>query len=262
MGDFPLVDAMYRDGFRCSRLQPRDGRDGGTARARLRHHARGVGRFALASQQAAEGGGERWAGSTTRSRRHVRRARRRTTIAADEHPRAGTTIEALRKLPPAFPEGRRAARASSRPARRPASPTAARRWCWRVAPPCAPRPPSARAAARLGHGGRRSGADGHRAGAGGPQAARSPAAGARRLRSRRAERSLRAAGARGAADLPIERDRLNVNGGAIALGHPIGCTGTRILVTLLHEMRRRRARRGLATLCVSGGLGMAMAVKS
>jgi acetyl-CoA C-acetyltransferase len=62
-------------------------------------------------------------------------------------------------------------------------------------------------------------------------------------------------------DLPIDPDRLNVNGGAIALGHPIGCTGTRILVTLVHEMRRRRARRGLATLCVSGGLGMALAVE-
>ena len=62
-------------------------------------------------------------------------------------------------------------------------------------------------------------------------------------------------------DIPIDRDRLNVNGGAIALGHPIGATGTRILVTLLYEMARRRARRGLATLCVSGGLGMALAVE-
>jgi acetyl-CoA C-acetyltransferase len=63
-------------------------------------------------------------------------------------------------------------------------------------------------------------------------------------------------------DEPIPADRLNVNGGAIALGHPIGCTGTRILVTLLHEMRRRGAKRGLATLCVSGGLGMALAVEA
>jgi acetyl-CoA C-acetyltransferase len=61
------------------------------------------------------------------------------------------------------------------------------------------------------------------------------------------------------ADLPIPADRLNVNGGAIALGHPIGCTGTRIVVTLIHEMLRRKAKRGLATLCVSGGMGMAMA---
>ena len=60
-------------------------------------------------------------------------------------------------------------------------------------------------------------------------------------------------------DEPIAADRLNVNGGAIALGHPIGCTGARIIVTLLHEMQKRGARRGLATLCVSGGMGMAMA---
>ena len=60
-------------------------------------------------------------------------------------------------------------------------------------------------------------------------------------------------------DLPIDPARVNVNGGAIALGHPIGSTGTRIVVTLVHEMRRRGARLGLATLCVSGGLGMAMA---
>jgi acetyl-CoA C-acetyltransferase len=60
-------------------------------------------------------------------------------------------------------------------------------------------------------------------------------------------------------DLPIDPRRVNVNGGAIALGHPIGATGTRIVVTLLHEMRRRGAKLGLATLCVSGGLGMAMA---
>ena len=57
-------------------------------------------------------------------------------------------------------------------------------------------------------------------------------------------------------ELPVERERLNVNGGSIALGHPIGCTGARIVVTLLHEMRRRDVRRGLATLCVSGGMGM------
>lgn len=60
-------------------------------------------------------------------------------------------------------------------------------------------------------------------------------------------------------DVPIPAEKLNVNGGAIALGHPIGCTGTRIVVTLLHEMQRRGVKRGLATLCVSGGLGMAMA---
>jgi acetyl-CoA C-acetyltransferase len=63
-------------------------------------------------------------------------------------------------------------------------------------------------------------------------------------------------------DEPIASERLNVNGGAIALGHPIGCTGARILVTLAHEMRRRHAKRGLATLCVSGGMGMAMGIEA
>jgi acetyl-CoA C-acetyltransferase len=63
-------------------------------------------------------------------------------------------------------------------------------------------------------------------------------------------------------ELHFDRERLNVNGGAIALGHPIGCTGTRIVVTLLHEMLKRKVRRGLATLCVSGGMGMALALEN
>jgi acetyl-CoA C-acetyltransferase len=63
-------------------------------------------------------------------------------------------------------------------------------------------------------------------------------------------------------ELNFNRDRLNVNGGAIAIGHPIGCTGARITVTLLHEMLKRNTKRGVATLCVSGGLGMALALEN
>jgi acetyl-CoA C-acetyltransferase len=63
-------------------------------------------------------------------------------------------------------------------------------------------------------------------------------------------------------ELNFNRDKLNINGGAIALGHPIGCTGTRITVTLLHEMRKRNTKRGVATLCVSGGMGMALALEN
>jgi acetyl-CoA C-acetyltransferase len=59
-------------------------------------------------------------------------------------------------------------------------------------------------------------------------------------------------------ELGFDRAKLNVNGGAIALGHPTGCSGTRIVVTLLHELARRKGRYGLATLCVSGGQGMAV----
>jgi acetyl-CoA acyltransferase len=58
-------------------------------------------------------------------------------------------------------------------------------------------------------------------------------------------------------ELPIEPNRLNVNGGAIALGHPLGCTGAKLTATLLHEMRRRRSRYGMVTMCVGGGMGAA-----
>lgn len=61
--------------------------------------------------------------------------------------------------------------------------------------------------------------------------------------------------------LGLDPERVNVNGGAVALGHPIGASGARVLVTLLHEMARRDARRGVATLCIGGGMGIAMCVE-
>jgi acetyl-CoA C-acetyltransferase len=63
-------------------------------------------------------------------------------------------------------------------------------------------------------------------------------------------------------ELDIDPERINPHGGAIALGHPIGASGGRILVTLLHEMRRRNAGRGLATLCVGGGQGQALVIRN
>ena len=63
-------------------------------------------------------------------------------------------------------------------------------------------------------------------------------------------------------DLRIPREKVNVNGGAIALGHPIGASGARILVTLLHEMAKRDSKKGLATLCIGGGMGIAMCIES
>jgi acetyl-CoA C-acetyltransferase len=62
-------------------------------------------------------------------------------------------------------------------------------------------------------------------------------------------------------DLGFDVSKLNVNGGAIALGHPVGASGCRILVTLLHEMQRRDAKTGLATLCIGGGMGCSTIVK-
>jgi acetyl-CoA C-acetyltransferase len=63
-------------------------------------------------------------------------------------------------------------------------------------------------------------------------------------------------------DLVLDRDRVNVNGGAIALGHPLGMTGTRLLLTLTLELRRRDLKRGLATACIGGGQGIAAIVET
>ena len=61
--------------------------------------------------------------------------------------------------------------------------------------------------------------------------------------------------------LKIPEEKVNVNGGAIALGHPIGASGARVLVTLLHEMLKRDSKKGLATLCIGGGMGVAMCLE-
>jgi acetyl-CoA acyltransferase len=58
-------------------------------------------------------------------------------------------------------------------------------------------------------------------------------------------------------ELQLPRERVNVNGGAIALGHPLGCTGAKLTATLLHEMQRRKARYGMVTMCIGGGMGAA-----
>jgi acetyl-CoA C-acetyltransferase len=63
-------------------------------------------------------------------------------------------------------------------------------------------------------------------------------------------------------DLDLSHEVTNVNGGAIAIGHPIGASGCRVLNTLLFEMKRRQAKKGLATLCIGGGMGVAMCVES
>jgi len=62
-------------------------------------------------------------------------------------------------------------------------------------------------------------------------------------------------------ELGLDREKTNVNGGAIALGHPLGATGTRLVITLLYELRRRRKKYGLATACIGGGQGIAVVIE-
>jgi acetyl-CoA C-acetyltransferase len=262
MGNFTLVDAMYRDGFRCSLSGLIMGE---TAELLARQY--GITRaesdaYALASQHKAEA-----ATVAGRFKDEITAAPgldakgKPIELDVDEHPRAGATIEGLGKLPLVFPNvdgqtgiitagsssgitdgGAAVVLAHEDEAKRRGLTPMARILGWAT-----------------------TGVDPRLMGIG-------PVPAVRRLL---AETGLtlddfdlveinEAFAPQVLAvlkDLPFAADRVNVNGGAIALGHPIGATGTRILVTLLYEMARRGARRGLATLCVSGGLGMAIAVE-
>jgi len=260
MGNFKLVDAMHRDGFFCPLSQLLMGQ---TAEVLARQY--GITReesdaFALGSQQKAE-----TAIAAGRFAEEIVPAPGKDTkgrpvdLSADEHPRAGATIEGLRKLPLVFEpvdglSGIITAGTSSGITDGGAAVVLA----------------EAEEAARRGLkplarivGWATEGVDPRIMGIG-------PVPAVRKLLQRTGLRlddfdlvELNEAFAPQVLavlrDLPIDPARVNVNGGAIALGHPIGATGTRIVVTLLHEMRRRGAKLGLATLCVSGGLGMAMA---
>jgi acetyl-CoA C-acetyltransferase len=263
MGNFALVDAMYRDGFFCPLSNLLMGQT-----AEVLAHQYDITReqsdaYALESQHRAEA-----AIAAGRFAPEITPAPGRDAKGAvveldrDEHPRAGTTIEGLRKLPTVFEPvdgragiitagsssgitdgGAAVVLASADEAKRRGRRPLARIIGWAT-----------------------TGVDPRIMGIG-------PVPAIRRLLERTGLRvedfdlvELNEAFAPQVLavlrDIPIDPARLNVNGGAIALGHPIGCTGTRILVTLLYEMQRRGAKRGLATLCVSGGLGMALAVEA
>jgi acetyl-CoA C-acetyltransferase len=262
MGNFKLVDAMYRDGFFCPLSQLIMGQ---TAEVLAREY--GITReasdeFALGSQRKAEAAiaAGRFADEITPAPGLDAKGKP-VDLTVDEHPRAGATIEGLRKLPLVFDpvdgvSGIITAGSSSgvtdggaavvlaredEVARRGLTPMA-RIIGWATA-----------------------GVDPRIMGIGPVPAVKKLLAATNlklndfdlvELNEAFAPQVLAVL-----RDLPIDPARLNVNGGAIALGHPIGCTGTRIVVTLLYEMQRRGAKRGLATLCVSGGLGMAMAVE-
>ena len=262
LGQFTVADAMYRDGFLC----PLSGLImGQTAEILARRY--GISRresdaYAVESQQRAERAitADLFKAEIALVALPDRKGAPRV-VDRDEHPRFGTTLEALAKLPPAFPEveghpgiitagsssgitdgGAALVLASAERARDLGVEPMARIVGWATAGVdprimgIGPVPAMHRLFARTGL----SVGD----------------FGLVELNEAFAAQVLAVLH-----DVPIPRDRLNVNGGAIALGHPIGCTGARILVTLVHEMARRGARRGLATLCVSGGMGMALAVE-
>ena len=261
MGHFQFVDAMYRDGF----ADPLSGLImGETAEVLARQY--GITReqsdqFALDSQRKAEAAQK--AGHFTREIAPVtiKEKGKDVQITADEHPRHGSTIEALRKLPLTFPkvEGNdgiiTAGSASGITDGAAALVLASAEFA---------KARGLKPVAKL-VGWSSAGVDPRIMGIG-------PVPAIAKLKDRTGlsigdfdlveiNEAFAAQVLAVLKDVPIAAEKLNVNGGAIALGHPIGCSGARIVVTLLHELQRRGQTKGLATLCVSGGMGMAMAIE-
>jgi acetyl-CoA C-acetyltransferase len=254
MGDSEIVDAMYRDGFLC----PLCGQlMGETAENLVREY--GILRaeqdaYALESQRRAARAIEEARFADEIAAVTVTGKKGAAEISRDEHPRSDSTLESLARLPPAFdPEGTvHAGNSSGITDGAAALVLATQEQIHKGSVE-----PLARVAAWTS-----AGVDPARMGVG-------PVPAIRTLLQKTGLRlsdvdlielneAFAAQVIACARDLSLDLARVNVNGGAIALGHPIGATGARIVTTLLHEMRRRQAKRGIATLCVSGGMGMAV----
>jgi acetyl-CoA C-acetyltransferase len=263
IGHQQLVDGMYQDGFLCPLSHLVMGETAELLAAQYKISRAEQDGYALESQRRA-------AAAITSGRFRdeivsvaVKEKRGDRVLEADEHPRGDTTAESLARLAPAFSKNGTitAGNASGITDGAAALVLASEEWLKRArAAGQAPTP-----LARIGDCAI-TGVDPKVMGIG-------PVPALRQLfgRNRRslADYDLVELNEAFAAqvlacdrELGFDRARLNVNGGAIALGHPIGCTGARIAVTLVHEMQRRGSRRGLATLCVSGGLGMAMEIEA
>jgi acetyl-CoA C-acetyltransferase len=257
MGDQQVIDAMYRDGFLCPLCGQLMGETAETLAERYSIPRSEQDQYAAETQQRCERARKAGLFNDEIVPVRVRGPKGEVVVTADEHPRDGVTVEAMAKLPPVFkPEGTVHAGNSS----------------GIVDGAAAMLVLSGAAVKRLGvkpmgriTGYAIAGVDPAIMGIGPVPAMRAllektglaigdidlielnEAFAAQVLACQR--------------DLKLDLARVNVNGGAIALGHPIGATGARIVVTLLHEMRRRSARRGVATLCISGGQGIAILVE-
>jgi acetyl-CoA C-acetyltransferase len=255
MGHGELVDGMYRDGFLC----PLCGQlMGETAENLVREY--GILRaeqdeYAAESQRRAE---KAWAsGRFAEEIAPVEIAGKKGSVVVekDEHPRPGTTAEALGKLPPVFDAENGTVHAGNSSGITDGA--AALVLATEEMAKKAGVEPLGRVVAWTS-----AGVEPERMGIGPVPAIRSLLQKTNRKLSDIDLVELNEAFAAQviacARELPMDLAKVNVNGGAIALGHPIGATGARITTTLLHEMKKRGAKTGMATLCVSGGMGMAV----
>jgi acetyl-CoA C-acetyltransferase len=259
MGDQPVLDGMYHDGFFCPLAGKVMGETAETLAERYRIPRDEQDAFALRSQQRAA---RAWEEGRFRSEVVPVKAPARggeVVIDRDEHPRPDTTAAALAKLPCVFRETEGTVTAGNSSGITDGAAALAVVSADRAA--SLGLRPQARLLGVAG-----AGVDPNVMGIGVVPAVRRLL---EQVRLRLEDFDLVEVNEAFAAqvlacdrELHFDPERLNVNGGAIALGHPIGATGARIVVTLLHEMARRRARRGLAALCISGGMGLAAAFEA
>ena len=257
LGDEPLVDAMYRDGYLCPLCDQLMGETSETLATEYSISREEQDRYALASNQRA---GRAWSEGRFASEVvpvTVGEGKRAVTVERDEHPRADAALEEMAGLRPVFRKdgtitaGNASAITDGAAAIMLLSENAAKRHG--VKPQ----------AIVLGYAS--SGVDPARMGLGPVPAVRELLA---RLELDLAAMDVIELNEAFASqvlacdrELKFDREKLNPNGGAISLGHPTGCSGTRVVVTLLAELERVKGRYGLATLCVSGGQGMALVVE-
>ena len=252
-GDGPLDDGMYRDGFHCPLADQLMGETAETLADQYALSRAECDRYAAASQNRAEAARAAGRFDDEIAPLAVPARKDEVEVARDEHPRDGVTADSLAKLPPVFRKGGvvHAGNSSGITDGAAAVVVLSRARAEEL---------GVRPMARLVDY-TTAGVDPRVMGIGPVPAVRGLLARTGRSLDDVALVELNEAFAPQvlacARDLDLDPERLNVNGGAIALGHPIGATGARIVVTLLHEMERRGVRYGIATLCVSGGMGVA-----
>jgi len=257
LGDEALVDAMYRDGYMCPLCDQLMGETAETLATEYGIPRAEQDEYALASNRRAIRAWDEGRFANEMVPVTLGEGRKATTVTRDEHPRADASLEGLAKLKPVFkPDGTITAGNAS-------AITDGAAAILVLSEDAVKRNGVTPQAALLGY--TSVGVDPARMGI-------SPVPATRKLLERHrltladidvVELNEAFAAQVLAVDreLRFDRERLNVNGGGIAIGHPTGCSGTRIVVGLLAELERVKGRYGLATLCVSGGLGMALLVE-